>query len=82
MVAGRALTRQGRGIAGAMVTMTDSAGATRTVLTNSSGYYRFDNVASGATYIIAARAKRYTFEPSSQVINVAEDLAKVNFTSQ
>ncbi len=51
---------------------------TRTVFTNQFGYYRFDEVAAGETYIFEARHKRYLFAP--QVFFVTEETAKLNFT--
>ncbi len=66
-----------RGLTNAFVTLTDQNGATRTMRTSSFGYYRFDAVEAGQTYIVAVRSKRYQFAP--QVVNVAENLSELNF---
>ncbi len=83
-VAGQVLAqRGGRGISRVMMTLTSTTtGESRTVLTNAFGYYSFGNVATSESYEISARAKRYTFEPASQIINVNGDLAKVNFVGR
>lgn len=79
-VSGRVLNAQGQAISKAVVTLTSNAGSTRTVLTNAFGYYSFDEVASGQTYLMSAGAKRYNFQP--RVLNVGEDLTDVDFTAQ
>jgi uncharacterized protein (DUF2141 family) len=43
-----------------IITITDSSGAIRTTSTTTFGYYRFDDVQAGETYIISARGKRFT----------------------
>ena len=47
--------------------------------TTSFGYYRFEEVAAGETYIISASAKRYTFSQQTQVLNINEDTEGINF---
>lgn len=79
-ISGRVLNTDGYGISKAVVTLTNSAGATRTVLTNAFGYYRFDDVAAGQTYFLNAAAKRFRF--NSQVLNVGEELTGVDFIAQ
>ena len=57
-VSGRIMTSSGeRGVANARVSITDSNGNTRMTLTNPFGYYRFENVTTGATYTVAVRIK-------------------------
>lgn len=68
------------GLSRARVTLTDGSGATRTVWTGSFGYYRFDNVMVGETYVISVNHKRYTFTP--QVVSVMEDLTELNFMAE
>jgi hypothetical protein len=78
-ISGRVLTNSGRGISNAMVVMTDSGGELRYARTNPFGYYRFENVEVGQTYIFNVRSKQYIFAP--QVISVSEDLTGLNFTA-
>ena len=79
-VEGRVTNAAGRAVAQAFVVLTDRNGATRTVLTNSFGYYRFADVAAGQTYVVAVRHKRYEFAP--QVVSVTENLNNLNFAAQ
>jgi phage gp45-like len=75
------LSASGKGIRNVRITLTDSSGSTRTALSTTFGYYRFDNVAAGETYIITAKGKRYEFSQPVQVINVNEDTVDINFTA-
>lgn len=77
-VGGRVLSRTGRGIPKAYVTMTDTNGQRRTVITNSFGYYRFDNVLAGETYVFSISAKGHTF-PGPQTRRIDDDLQELNF---
>jgi len=79
-VAGRVLTPTGRGLTSATVLLTDAFGNTRTTRTSTFGYYRFEEVEAGQTYIFSVRSKRYQFAP--QVIAVNEDMEDLNFTAQ
>ncbi len=45
----------------------------------SSGYYHFDDVQVGETYILSAHGKHYTFSQPSQVLNVNDGTEEVNF---
>ena len=74
---GRVLTNDGRGLRNAIVTLTVSQGVTRRVITSSFGYYRFENVEAGQTYVMAVASKRYQFPP--RVISVADELTDVDF---
>ena len=80
-VGGRITTSSGFGISEARVSITDAKGETRTVLTNQSGYYRFDEAEAGQSYIVSVSRKRYQFMPSTQVVSVNEDLSSVDFTA-
>ena len=79
-VGGRVLTTGGGGLTNALVTLTDSSGASRTILTRKSGAFRFDEVNAGETYIISVNSKRYRFQP--QVLSVLEDMMNLIFTAQ
>ncbi|MGI8786426.1 MAG: beta strand repeat-containing protein [Pyrinomonadaceae bacterium] len=82
MLGGRVTIGKGRGISKAIVTLTDADGVTRTALTNPFGYYRFEDVPAGETYIISARHKQYRFSPTSQIINANENFADINFAAE
>lgn len=78
-IGGRAITESGRGIRNVVITMTDSTGAARTATTTSFGYYRFDDVAPGETYILTAKGRRVAFNQPSRVLNVGEDMHDADF---
>jgi len=78
-ISGRVVTANGRGVGKARVSLTDLSGETRISFTNSFGYFRFEEIAAGETYILDARHKRYTFAP--QVVFAADDLSEANFTA-
>jgi hypothetical protein len=79
-VSGRVLTGSGRGLMNATVTMTDTNGNKRTARTGAFGYFRFNEVEAGQTYIFNVSSKRYSLAP--QVISVMEDVSELNFTAQ
>ena len=79
LVGGRVLTFDGTGISRVSVTLTNSAGVSRSVSTNSFGYYKFDEVPAGETYVIAVNHKKYLFPDSPRVVTTESDLADVDF---
>ncbi|MBV9242355.1 MAG: carboxypeptidase regulatory-like domain-containing protein, partial [Acidobacteria bacterium] len=76
-ISGRVITANGAAIRGATVSLTDTQGAQRSAITNAFGYYSFDNVQSGQTYLMRALARRYIFTPRS--VNVTDSLTNVDF---
>ena len=80
-VSGRVVTQSGRGIRNVVITMTDMRGDVRTARTGSFGYYRFEQVAAGETYVFAARGKRFFFEQGAQVRSILEETNNVDFVA-
>ena len=80
-VGGQVLTADGRGISKARISLGDSNGNVRTALTNAFGYYRFDEVTAGETYIATVQSKRYQFSNPTQVVTVLDELSNVDFTA-
>lgn len=78
-VGGRVMTADGAGIRNAFVTLTNSSGNSRTILTGKLGGYSFADVAAGETYVISVRAKRFSFSQPSQMLTITEDLTNINF---
>ena len=76
-VSGRVMTPDGRGLRNATVTITDSQGVRRTVTTSSFGFYRFEDVRAGDTYVIGVSSRLYRF--ASKILQSDETLADVNF---
>jgi hypothetical protein len=75
-IAGQVRTADGRGISKAVVTITDNLGASRTAVTNPFGYYSFESIESGESYVVSATSKGYRFNP--QVVTVNGDLTGVD----
>ncbi|MCS6874174.1 MAG: carboxypeptidase-like regulatory domain-containing protein [Acidobacteriota bacterium] len=81
-ISGRVISKNGRGINDAFVTI---AGGNLpqpiTKRVTSFGYYTFEDIPVGETYIISVFSKRYTFSQPSRVINLQEDLQGVDFVA-
>lgn len=76
-VSGKVLTTKGTGIARALITMTDDRGNTFTTRTNTFGFYKFENVAAGQSYVFSITSKNYNFE--QQIVPVLETVSELNF---
>ncbi len=79
-VSGRVSTNDGRGLNNAFVTLTDPQGATRIVRTSTFGYFNFDEVEVGQTYVVSITSKRFQFTP--QVVAVTDEITELNFVAQ
>ncbi len=77
-VAGRALSPSGQGVNGGRVTLTDATGLSRFVMTNSLGYFQFDEISALGTYLLRVHSKRYRFE-SRTVSASDDDLTELEF---
>ena len=81
-LSGRVVTANGRGITKVRVTLTDAAGNSRTALTSSFGYYRFEEVEAGQTYILSVASKRFRFDPPSRVVSVVDEVTDIDFVAE
>lgn len=82
-VAGRVVSANGRPISNAAVTI--SGGGMQvpmTVSTGHFGYYSFEGLATGQSYIVTVGAKRHTFANPARVVNVQDDVVDTNFTAE
>ncbi len=77
-ISGRVLLLNGSGMPRSIVSYTDSLGNIKIAQTSSFGYFRFENVEVGQTYIFQVSAKGYLFAP--QVINVDDSINGLNFS--
>ena len=73
--AGELLTPDGR-----RVSITDTHGNVRNTLTGSFGYFRFDEIVAGESYVVAVTSKRYVFSP--RIVNPTDELTDVDFVPQ
>jgi len=80
-IAGRVLTADGTGLRNVVITVTDADGHSRTTRSASFGYYAFDGLPSGATYVVALTAKHFQFAEPTRVINLVDELTNLDFTA-
>jgi hypothetical protein len=80
-ISGRVVTAAGSGIRNVQVTLLDGSGASRTTLTGSFGYYRFDQITAGQTVILGVQAKRFTFAQPTVALNIAEEMSEIDFVA-
>lgn len=79
IVSGRVSTAAGKGIRNARVTITFPNGETRAALSSAFGYYRFDDIPAGETYVISVSGKRFSFADNTRIRNIAEDALDIDF---
>ncbi|MCW5959919.1 MAG: carboxypeptidase regulatory-like domain-containing protein [Pyrinomonadaceae bacterium] len=77
-ISGRVLLLNGSGMPRAIVSYTDSLGNIKTARTSTFGYFRFENVEVGQTYIFQVFAKGFLFAP--HVFNVQDDISDLYFS--
>ncbi|MGB7202480.1 MAG: carboxypeptidase regulatory-like domain-containing protein [Pyrinomonadaceae bacterium] len=80
-ITGRVTTSNGQGIRNARLTLTAPDGTRRTAITSTFGYYAFDGVEVGQTYVLEIASKRYTFENATRVFSLQDKLTDVDFTA-
>lgn len=80
-ISGKITTANGNGIRNAVVTLADTNGNVQTGVSGSMGYYNFDEVVVGRTYILTVSSKRYQFLESSRIILIGDDAIEIDFTA-
>ena len=81
-MAGRVTTADGRGIRNAHVVISgDSLPEAVTATTGSFGYFSFDGLTAGQTYVVTVNSQRYTFSVHSRVITLVDNVADANFVA-
>lgn len=80
-LSGRVVNTAGAGIPKARITISNaSTGEQQTVVANPFGYFRFDDLAVGQTYIVEVRAKRYNFQP--RVITLQDEITELDLIAE
>ena len=77
-VSGR-VTNGRRGIYGARIEYVDQYGQTHTAMTNSFGYFSFNEVEIGTIYVFNVYAKRHTFAPKA--VSLTQAVSDLNFVA-
>ena len=79
-ISGRVTTAEGNGLRNARVVITgNSLAEPRVVTTGSFGYFTFDGLATGETYVVTVNSQRYTFSTPSRVISLVDNVVDANF---
>lgn len=81
-VSGQVRTVGGLGIPNAVLTITSQTGSTQTVSSSSFGYYSFNGVAAGATYIVSISTKRYSFNQPTIFVSVTDETTDLDFVAE
>ena len=77
-VSGQVRDLDGRGVAGARVSMQNQQGQIVWAISNPFGYYRFADVEIGQSYLVSVEHKRFTFE--SRTITLNDEVTGLDFT--
>ena len=80
-ISGRVITANGSGIRNVIVILTNPNGTLRSTQTGTFGYFKFEDVEVGGTYIISVSSKRYTFGQPTIVRSVQEEIADLEFVA-
>jgi CSLREA domain-containing protein len=74
-IVGRATNASGRGLGGALITLTDDRGGFRHVFTNPAGYYRIADVVPDRAYNISVNGKLRRLEPRPLFVEERKEYA-------
>jgi hypothetical protein len=80
-ISGRIVTANGSGIRNVIIQMTSGTGETKYAYSSSFGYYKFNDLPVGQTYVLSVLAKKYSFANPTRVINLNEDLSGEDFVA-
>jgi len=79
-VSGRVLTANGQGIRNAKVVINGNSLTEPIIATTGSfGYFNFDGLRTGETYVVTVFSKRYTFSSPSRVITLIDNVVDADF---
>lgn len=82
-LAGRVMTTDGTGIRNAVITIEGgNLIGQKTSLTGPFGYYSFEDIEAGQTYIVTANAKRYSFIQPVIAVTLDEDNPGIDFVAE
>ena len=80
---GRVASANGRGLSKVSVTLSGGGlAAPRYALTNPFGYYSFDELPAGHTYVVTVASKTHTFAVPSRTVNLLDSISNVDFVAE
>ena len=81
-ISGRVLTSDGMGVRNAEMVLTGNSLETPLrVSTSSFGYFSFENLAIGETYVLTVNSRRFTFQVPSRVISLTDNATGIDFVA-
>jgi len=81
-ISGRVVTADGTAIRNAEMVLTGNSLETPLrVSTSSFGYFSFDNLAIGETYVLTVNSRRFTFQVPSRVISLTDNVTGIDFVA-
>ncbi|MGD9562068.1 MAG: carboxypeptidase-like regulatory domain-containing protein [Pyrinomonadaceae bacterium] len=80
-ISGRVTSSGGQGLRGVRLELAGADGSVLTAVTSTFGYYRFDGIEAGTSYVISVRSTRYGFPDPVRFLNVSDNLTEINFTA-
>ncbi len=82
-ISGRVMTADGRPIRNATVTVTgNSLAEPKIAQTGTFGYYTFDELRTGETYIVTVNQRRFTFQMPSRVVSLSDNITDLDFIAE
>ncbi|MGD9628193.1 MAG: Calx-beta domain-containing protein [Pyrinomonadaceae bacterium] len=81
-ISGRVMTADGSGLRNASVTIQGgNLAGTRNVATSTFGYFRFDGLEAGLTYVVTVSSRRYSFTQPTRLVNLSENVEGLDFVA-
>jgi Carboxypeptidase regulatory-like domain len=81
-ISGRVMTADGNGIRNAHVVVTgNSLTEPLVVTTGSFGWFTFDDLEAGQTYVVTVNSQRYTFSAPSRVVSLTDNISDADFVA-
>lgn len=74
-ISGRLVTSSGRPIGNTYITLTAPNGSVRTARSSTFGYFRFDDVEAGDTYVLDVSSRRYVFANTPMILSVTDEVS-------
>ena len=82
-ISGRVTTADGVAIRNAEVTVTgNTLVEPLRVTTSSFGYFSFEGLTVGETYVVTVNSRRFTFQAPSQVVSLVDNIANLDFVAE
>ncbi|HQU85742.1 MAG TPA: carboxypeptidase-like regulatory domain-containing protein [Pyrinomonadaceae bacterium] len=81
-ISGRVLNKSGQGVRNAILTLMDSSGAIRSTRSTAFGFYSFEEVPAGASYVLTISSKRFVFQNPTRILTLSASVSDVDFTTE